>query len=356
MESSVEIFQAKGGSECASGVGNTDEQCGFENLWPACSAEQLKVRAQNGQHASRCVGPSDLVRNGLREGLLAQRRWGVNPFKFGIVAATDNHNATPGDTAENGFNGHSGVNDATPGKRLGIEQDTLARVRGRLPAVTNPGGLAAVWAEENTRESIWDALKRRESFGTSGTRIRVRVFGGYDFPADLHLQHDAVATGYASGVPMGGDLPVSDAGRAPSFVVWALRDANSAPLQRIQIIKGWAHGEGTDERVYDVACSDGVQPDPRTHRCADNGAAVNLANCEISADRGAAELSATWTDPEFDAGDAAFYYVRVLENPVCRYSQRDALALGVAHPGNVPRTIQERAWSSPIWYTPPAQR
>jgi hypothetical protein len=376
IETSVEIFQAKGSSECASLPGSNDEECGFEQLWPACDTAQLAVNPQNGQHTARCEGANDLVRGALRKGLLAERKWGINPYKYGIIAATDNHNATPGDTAEATFNGHSGVNDGSPEQRLGIEQDALARLRGRQPAVTNPGGLAGVWAEENTREAVWDALERKESFGTSGTRIKVRVFGGYGFPEDFHLQHDAIAAAYARGVPMGGDLsaapgnaapasvgdiPVAEAASvaeqsvAPAFAVWALRDPNSAPLQRIQIVKGWAHGDETEERVYDVACSDGLYPDPQTQRCPDNGATVNLADCSISADKGAAELATTWTDPDFDAAAPAFYYVRVLENPVCRYSQRDALALAVAHPDNVPQTIQERAWSSPIWYSPQPQ-
>jgi hypothetical protein len=354
METSVEIFQAKGSSECASGLAGNDEQCGFEQLWPTCTAEQLAVDPARGQHAPRCEGPSDLVRNALRKGLVEQQKWGVNPFKYGIVAATDNHNSTPGDTAEDTFNGHSGANDGTPGKRLGIDKDFLDKMRGRRPAVTNPGGLTGVWAEENTRESIWDALKRRESFGTSGTRIRLRVFGGYQFPADFHQQSDAIAAAYQRGVPMGGDLPQPDAGGAPSLAIWALRDPRSAPLQRIQVVKGWAQGEETGERVYDVACSDGLVPDPQTHRCPDNGAMVDLGDCSISTDKGAAELATTWSDPDFDPRQRAFYYVRVLENPVCRYSQRDALAIGVPHPDNVPQTIQERAWSSPIWYQPPA--
>lgn len=351
MESSIEIFQAKGSSECAIGVATNDEQCGFEQLWPTCSAEQLQVNPDNGQHAARCASEADMVRNALRRGLLDEQRWGVNPFKYGIVAATDNHNAMPGDTEERGFEGHGGVNDARAERRLGIEKNALQKQRRRDPSSVNPGGLAGVWAEQNTREAIWDALKRKESFGTSGTRITVRLFGGYGFPEDWHLQHDAIAAGYARGVPMGGDLPASD-GVAPAFAVWALRDPRSAPLQRIQVVKGWVDGERSSERVYDVACSDGLQPDPQTWRCPDNGATVNVADCAIPEDKGAAELATTWTDPDFRADQSAFYYVRVLENPVCRYSQHDALALGVAHPDKLPPTIQERAWTSPIWYTP----
>ena len=150
---------------------------------------------------------------------------------------------------------------------------------------------------------------------------------------------------------MGGDLTQAGLGQAPSFLVMAERDMNSAPLQRIQVVKGWFNGAEPQERVYDVACSDGLAPNISTHQCPDNGAKVDLADCSISTDKGAAALAATWRDPDFDPHAQAFYYVRVLENPVCRYSQRDALKLGVDHPANVAPTIQERAWTSPIWYS-----
>ncbi len=351
-DAAVEIFQAKGASECTTGVGNNDEQCGFENFWPACTAEQEKIDPKTGQHAPRCVAASDMVRNILRRGLSEERKTGTNPAKLGIVGGTDNHNGAPGDTQESRWNGHGGVNDALPEQRLGLKRGLVARSLGFSPAIVNPGGLTGVWAEENTREAIWDAIKRKETFATSGTRVRARMFAGFDLPADLHRQPDAIRVAYAKGVPMGGDLPATANGRAPTFVAWALRDANSAPLQRIQIVKGWTSGSETKEKVYDIACADGLQPDKLTQRCPDNGARVNLSDCSISTDKGAAELATTWRDPEFNPDESAFYYLRVLENPVCRYSQRDAIKLGVAHPTNVPPTLQERAWSSPIWYQP----
>lgn len=348
----VEIFQAKGGSECARGLDNNDEQCGFENMWPVCEPGQRPIDPVTGQHAARCVAAHDMVRSALKKGLADQAKWGFNAYKLGFVGGTDNHNGTPGDTTESTYKGHGGSNDATPDRRLGMKSTPVAKTLGIKGPEINPGGLTGVWAEENTREGIFDALHRRESWGTSGTRIRVRLFGGFDFAPDLHRQPGMLATAYAHGVPMGGDLPAAAGGRSPSFLVWAMRDANSAPLQKLQVVKGWTTSGHTEERVYDVACSDGLQPDAATHRCADNGAKVDLATCRISADKGAAELATTWTDPDFHAGDSAFYYVRVLENPVCRYSQRDALALGVAHPEGFAPTIQERAWSSPIWYSP----
>lgn len=347
----VEIFQAKGGSECARGLGNTDEECGFENLWPVCKPDEQAVNDKTGIHAVRCVAQNDMVRNVLKKGLAEEKKWGFNPFKFGFVGGTDNHNGMPGDTTERGYNGHATPIDTTPEYRLGMKQTIVSKKLGIAPGGINPGGLTGVWAEENTRSSIWDGLQRRESWGTSGTRLRVRFFGGFSLPANLHQQPDMLKTAYAQGVPMGGDLPAAVTGKAPSFVVWALRDAQSAPLQRVQIVKGWVEGEQTREQVYDVACSDGLKPDAATHHCADNGAKVNLQDCSYSTDKGASELATTWTDPDFQPKQSAFYYVRVLENPTCRYSQYDALKLGVPHPTNVPQTIQERAWSSPIWYT-----
>lgn len=349
----VEVFQAKGGSECARGLGSTDEECGFENLWPVCQPGEASVDDKTGIHAVRCVAQNDMVRNVLKKGMAEEKKWGFNPFKLGFVGGTDNHNGMPGDTSERGYNGHAAPIDTTPEYRLGMKQTIVSKKLGIAPGGINPGGLTGVWAEENTRASIWDGLQRRESWGTSGTRLRVRFFGGFGFPANLHQQPDMLKTAYAQGVPMGSDLPATASDKAPSFVVWALRDAQSAPLQRVQIVKGWVASDGSaQERVYDVACSDGLKPEAQTQRCPDNGAKVNLQDCSITQDKGASELATTWKDQDFHKEQSAFYYVRVLENPVCRYSQYDALKLGAEHPANVPRTIQERAWSSPIWYAP----
>jgi hypothetical protein len=348
----VEIFQAKGSSECARGLGSSDEECGFENLWPVCQPGQLDLDDVTGQHAVRCVSEQDMVRSVLKKGLADQGKWGFNPFKLGFVGGTDNHNGTPGDTTESTYKGHGGANDATPEQRLGLKSNMVTKTLGFEVGAVNPGGMTGVWADENTREGIFDALKRRESWGTSGTRIRVRVFGGFGFAPDIHKSPDMEKIGYAQGVPMGGDLQAAPSGKAPQFVVRAMRDANSAALQRVQIVKGWLAGGKTFEKVYDVACSDRLVPDPGTHRCADNGARVEPRTCVVSPGKGAAELGATWTDPDFRADESAFYYVRVLENPTCRYTQYDANKLNVPHPANLPSTVQERAWSSPIWYSP----
>ncbi|MEM6416073.1 MAG: DUF3604 domain-containing protein, partial [Pseudomonadota bacterium] len=205
------------------------------------------------------------------------------------------------------------------------------------------------WAEENTREAIYDAFRRKETFATTGPRIKVRFFAGYDWTDEMLQSEDMVSTAYASGVPMGADL-LSKAGKSPNFLVWAVRDSLGAPLQRVQIIKGYVRDGEHNEIVYDVACSDGLSPDPTTHRCTDNGATVDLTDCSISTDRGADELITLWQDPEFDSAQDAFYYVRALENPTCRWSTWDALKVGVERRPDIPATIEERAWSSPIWY------
>ena len=357
----VEIHQIKGNSECYLGLGATDEECNFENYQPICEPGQR----------SGCASASDYVRNALKAGLRLEADYGVNPFKFGIIASPDDHQSLAGAADEEEFatrpvkfgtSGGFGMADQGPygPPWFGDEPDG--------GNANNPGGLVGVWAEANTREAIFDALRRRETFGNSGPRIHVRFFAGWDYPADLDTQRGMLEEAYRTGVPMGSDLPdppTGDAGDGPRFVVWAMKDAASANLQKVQIVKGWAEtgapsapyapsGPQTAEQVYDVACADGLEPDPRTHRCADNGARVNLSDCSYSTDLGAAELSRTWTDPDFDPAQRAFYYVRVLENPTCRWTTHRALARGVAPPPSDPPTVKERAWSSPIWYTPAA--
>ena len=213
------------------------------------------------------------------------------------------------------------------------------------------GGLAAVWAEANTRESIYEAFRRKETFATSGPRIRLRFFAGYDFDESLLDDSDVISEAYGRGVSMGSDLDAIR-GSAPSFLAWAIRDPLSAPLQRLQIVKGWSEGGETFERIYAVACSEGARPDPETQRCPDNGAHVDLADCSYSTDSGSPELKALWSDPGFDPEQRAFYYVRVLENPTCRWSTWDANRSGVEPRSDLQPTIQERAWASPIWLVP----
>ncbi len=348
MDRLVEIMQIKGNSACQTGIGTTDEECNFETIFKKCAP---------GKNAG-CSNECSFVRNGLKLGLRQEASSGVNRFKQGFAGGTDNHNGTPSDTVESDFKGHYANNDGNPEVRLGLKLNPTAEAMGMTGAddptkLYNPGTVAGVWAESNPRQGIWDALYRKETFATSGTRTKVRMFAGFDFPAALHSQADWVEVGYKTGVPQGGDLKSASAGKAPTLVVWAQRDPQSAPLAKVQIIKGWrTTGDKLQERTYDVVCSDGATPDARTHRCPDNGATVNVQDCSISTDKGASELATTWTDPAVKVDERAFYYVRVIQNPVCRWSMYDAMKLKVPHPKELPKTIKERAWSSPVWYTP----
>jgi hypothetical protein len=215
------------------------------------------------------------------------------------------------------------------------------------------GGLTGIWAEENTRESLFAALERNETFGTSGVRLRPRFFGGWGFSADTLRNPDWLKSAYQDGVPMGGELSnAPDATTAPTFIVAAAKDPAGANLDRIQIIKGWSKNGETFDKIYDVALSDGRAVDAATGKAPAVGNTVNIAAATYTNTIGATELSAVWTDPEFDPTARAFYYVRVLEIPTPRWSTYDAVALGIAPRTDVETTIQERAWTSPIWYEP----
>jgi hypothetical protein len=346
MEPLVEMNQHKGDSECRPGADSTDEICGFEKL----NRLQLFNPVSD---PNQTFPPLNYVRNALKAGLVQEQQLGVNPFKLGLIGSTDTHNATPGATEEQDFGayGHIGLRDhANPAFML-------ARV---TPAgiEATPGGLAVVWAEENSRDALFAAMRRREVYGTSGTRPILRFFAGRE--PGLHCgDPDFVATAYDGGVSMGGEIgPVRD-GRSPRFGVLAFRDpgtpaAPGTPLQRVEIVKGWVDAGGqSHEKVFEVA------GDP------DNGATVDTATCTPSG-TGFDSLCAVWSDPEFDATERAFYYARVLENPTCRWSTYlcNAQAIDCSNPDAVPagygeccnpavaKTIQERAWSSPIWYRP----
>lgn len=336
----IEITQVKGTSDTHPALSPNDEWADFE-IMPFMIASQL---------ASQPEG--SYVREAYLNGITLQDEQGFNPYKFGVIGSSDTHNATyAGD--EDDYWSKVGLRDSDGVKRGSVP---LAEPRddGELYADTyyntwSASGLAGVWAEENTREAIFDAFRRKETFGTSGPRIKARFFAGYNLPqiSDPELAGKA----YSGGVAMGSDL-LADGNRAPSFIAWVARDPNSAPLQRVQIIKGWVENGEPQEAVYDVACSDGGVVDPVSNRCPDNGAHVNLADCRISTGLGAAELKASWQDPDYDATQNAFYYLRAMENPSCRWSTWDAIRAGVEPRSDLAATIQERVWSSPIWITP----
>jgi hypothetical protein len=342
LEVLLEVNQHKGDSECR--ATDSDPLCSFEKL-------PFSTMRESALPWTWSTPPENsFAREVLGAGLVQQSKLGVNPFKLGLIAATDTHLAAPGLVDEDRFVGHAAGRSTS---------------RTEVPPLPdqwwfNPGGLAGVWAEENSRESIFDAMRRREAWGTSGPRIVVRFFGGFDLPEDLCSAHEFAAVGYERGVPMGGDLaaPANSAAK-PRFAVWAARDAGTddapgTPLQRIQIVKLWAENGAAHEQVFDVAGN------------AANGADVDLATCTPKGP-GADTLCSTWSDPAFDPQQQALYYARVVENPSCRWTQWACNARSVdcaagAADGleaccdpEVPKTIQERAWTSPIWYAPPSQ-
>jgi hypothetical protein len=297
-----------------------------------------------------CASRYSYVRYALTAGLAERRKLGVNPFKLGIVAASDTHNGAPAAGLEKGHLGSHG-SDRDVGHRLLGKVEVPGGIATGSPVRYNPGGLAGVYARENSREALFDAMRRRETFGTSGPRIEPRFFAGWELDVNLCQSETFLQQAYASGVPMGSDLRPAPTGmtQSPIFVASATRDPRPGGylLQRIQVIKGWVDEQGrTHQAVYDIA------GDP------DNGASVDVRSCAVSGP-GFSQLCAAWRDPNFDPAVAAVYYTRVLENPSCRWSQHDCLALpedqrpASCSDPELPWQIQERAWTSPIWYQPP---
>lgn len=283
------------------------------------------------------------VRDALRDGLAIEKELGANPYKFGFIGSSDSHNAAS-NIEEDNHTGRSGLQDATPKERLA--NTTFAR----MLRENSVAGLAGVWAEENTREAIFAALERKETFATSGPRIQLRFFGGWSYADSILQQQDWLDNAYAQGVHMGRDLYSRDQGGAPGFIISALKDPDGANLDRVQIIKGWIDKEGNvDEKVFDVAWSDDRKL--VDGKLAPVGNTVDHRSGTYVNDIGAVQLSTLWRDPEFDPDNSAFYYVRVLEIPTPRWTTYDAIRTGEELPNNVPSSIQERAWSSPIWYS-----
>jgi len=357
IEPLVEIHQVKGNSECRfdqlafAGAGTEDELCTFEQdvvAHQGPDATQVPI----GEYPQR-----NLVRNALKDGLAFEQTLGANPFRMGFAGSTDTHNANAGDVEEGTWPGIQGNDDSSPARKIDLGMRN------------NPGGLTAVWAEENARDALFEGLKRRETYATSGTRPVLRFFAGTLDGVECG-NDDFLARAYATGTPMGGEIGPVHGERSPRFAVWAQKDAGTAAqpgtdLQRLQIVKGWVDAGGiTHEAVVDVAGD------------AANGAGVDPATCE-PVGAGAAELCTVWEDPDFDRTERAFYYVRLLENPTCRWSTlvcresgvdpfspscaTQALAAGEAFEnccrgeGNdafLSPIVQERAWSSPVWYRP----
>lgn len=335
FERAIEMMQVKGNSEVHRKFWAADEFADFENADSMAQFSDRKAQKRN------------FVRSGVVKGMALGQSLGANPFKLGFVGGTDNHNGMMSDVDEDNFVGAHGPEDGS----------VKARREGQVTSWLNSrdlsiGSITGVWATSNTRGAIWDSIYKRETFATSGPRIAVRFFGGWDYNSSLLAKADAVALSYAKGVPMGGDLSRPTGTQSPQFVVMASKDALGANLDRVQIIKGWVDTSGQlQDKVFDAAWS-GERRLGKDGKLPAVGSTVDLATATYRNDIGAAQLSAVWQDPEFDPEIPALYYVRVLEIPTPRWSTYDAVRAGLPLLEDVPAAIQERAWSSPIWYKP----
>jgi hypothetical protein len=347
-----EIGQNKGVSETHPALSPNDEFANFE----------IFDRLLLGTQKSSIYG--SYVRDAYGRGLILQQTLGVNPFKFGVVGASDFHSGLS-TSSESAFGGGLGGIDPTKDyPNAEAARKALTRRAANAPPDDNSGGLetidfgsgnlTGVWAEANTRTGIYDALRRKETFATSGPKLKFRFFASWDYNAGLLKDADWVKTAYAKGVPMGGDLPARPAGaKAPRFAIWAVKDPNAANLDRAQVVKVWLVGGQYQEKVFDVALSGGRKVDPKTGKAPEVGNTVDLKTATYANSIGATELRTVWQDPEFDPARPAVYYLRVLEIPTPRWSTIMAARTGVPLPADKQATIQERGWSSPIWYTPP---
>ncbi len=331
MEPVIEMMQIKGNSEV------------HPDFWPNDEFADFELAYSIQDYSGRKFEKRNYIRYGLERGLKYEEDLGVNPFKYGFVGGTDNHNGTPGNVEEDNYGvGSHGYADQTALNRTNQVIDGWATAYD-----INPGSLTGVWAQSNTREAIWDAIKKRETFATSGPRIKVRLFGGYGY-GNNYKDHSFIEDGYAKGVPMGGDLKKVN-GKTPQFIVWAIKDPIGPGLDRIQIIKGWMEKGKMKEKIYNVAVSDKRQ-------IKDDGsvdpldAAIDLKTGDFNKAKGSNELQTVWTDPDFEASQKAFYYARVLQIPTARWNLYDEIRSGVKFPESSAKTIIERAWTSPIWY------
>ena len=337
-----ETTQIKGDGEAHPLLSPDDEFADYET-WDLGNLDMSQAKAKE-------MLPGEYARSGLKRGLEFEQKLGVNPYKFGQIGSTDSHTSLPAVEEENFFGKHSGV-EPSPERAMHV---TLGGEKGKIMGYQMASsGYAAVWATENTRDAIFDAMARRETYATTGSRMLVRFFGGWEFTeADAQTRLPA-QTGYEKGVPMGRDLNKAPAGKAPTFLVAALKDALSGNLDRIQIVKGWVGPDGkAQERVYDVAVSGGRKIDTDGRCRTPVGNTVDVAKATWTNTIGDPELITVWTDPDFDAGQRAFYYARVIEIPTPRWTAYEALRFGIEMPSEVPMITQERAYTSPIWYTP----
>jgi hypothetical protein len=355
----TEIVQIKGQSDTVPSLSPNDEFADFEIF------DHLL-----GSPSTKSAPAGSYVRDAFGRGLAIQAKVGANPYKYGVVGGSDIHNGLSASSEDASAGGQFGIDPNTmlpqgdEAKRAlgelpplnvdtGAEMTNASEAQRRMLVERSSAGLTGVWAEENTRDAIFAALKRKETFATSGTRIRVRMFAAWQLPSHILARKDWIAQAYARGVPMGADMPERpSAAIAPTFLLQAARDPEGANLDRIQIIKIWLDGSRYQERVFDIAVSGNRKIDPRTHRTTPVGTSVDLATGSYTNTIGAPVLTAVWRDPEFDIAKPAVYYARVLEIPTPRWSTLLAVKNHLPLSTYVPATIQERAWSSPIWYSP----
>lgn len=336
----TEIKQIKGASETHPLLSPNDEFANYEILNYLLGDPQGQFITLGGSY----------IRQALKDGIAMQQTLGYNPYKTGFVGGSDSHNTAVPYRQENFFGGHARL-DGTAKERMAGHNFAGLDVR-----FENPAGLTGLWAEENTRTSLFEAMKRKETFATSGPRIRLRFFGGWNYPADATAKKDWVKAAYAGGVPMGGDLKPRSGERAPTFVVWAVKDPTSSNLDRIQVVKGWSKNGQSFEKVFDAVWAGDRKPDPVTGKVPAIGTTVDIKDASYTDTIGAAELKGSWTDPDFNPADDAFYYARAIAIPTPRWTTIQAKELGITPPEIVAATVQERAWSSPIWYAPTAEQ
>jgi len=336
-----EVTQIKGDGETHKFLSPNDEFAGYE-IWDKANLDMSELKKPE-------MLQYEYARQGLKIGLRLEKELGTNPYKFGMIGSTDSHTSLATAGEDNFFGKHSGVEPSAGRATHPAAKFGDAVIMGWEMAAS---GYAAVWATENTREALWDAMKRKETYATTGPRMVVRFFGGWNFEAKNATSGDLAAAGYKDGVPMGGDLKQAPKGKSPTFLVAALKDPIGANLDRIQIVKGWMDAKGDlQEKVYDVAWSDARKPGADGKLPA-VGNTADVKTATWSNTIGAAELITAWKDPDFDASLKAFYYVRVIEIPTPRWTCYDAVRFGVKMPPEVPMITQERAYTSPIWYTP----
>ena len=335
-----EATQIKGDGETHPLLSPDDEFADFET-WDIGNLDVSQAKTDD-------MLPGEYAREALKRGLLLEEKLGTNPYKFGMIGSTDSHTSLATTQEDNFFGKHSG---AEPGPER-MSHPFMSNENGTIMGWQQvASGLAAVWARDNTRAALFEAMERKEVYATTGTRMMVRFFGGWEFnDNDLNNRQPAFA-GYEKGVPMGGDLPARGKAKAPTFMVFALRDTTGANLDRIQIVKGWQEGGKTVEKVYDVSWSGDRKPN-KDGKLPSVGNTVDAKAANWTNTIGAGELATVWSDPDFDPDQRAFYYARVIEIPTPRWTTHDAFRFGVEIPEGAPVSIQDRAYTSPIWYTP----